>query len=410
MFRNTLVLILFLSSATLRANDWPQFRGPKSDGHYFGKTLPIEWGPNKNVAWKTPIPGHGWSSPIVWKDCVYLTTAIEEEQGNRSLRALCLDAKTGKILWNIEVFKQIGKDAPNVHSKNSHASSTPVTDGERLYVHFGHQGTAALHFQGKILWQKKYTYVPVHGNGGSPIVVDNKLVFNCDGADKQFVVALDTKTGKEIWKRDRNANPSKGFSFGTPQLLTTGKRTQIISSASNVIAGYDPQSGKELWRCKYEGYSLIPQPIVGNGLIYYSTGYNTPSLQALLPEGSGDITSKVQWTAKRDAPNTPTPLLVEEELYMVSDRGTMTCLDAKNGKVIWSERLPGGGYSSSPIYADGKIYITNEIGIGIVVQAGKEFKTLAKNDLKEKTFATFAAADGGLFVRTETMMYRFEEK
>jgi outer membrane protein assembly factor BamB len=325
------------------------------------------------------------------------------------LRAICVETKSGKILWNIEVFSQVGKDSPNIHGKNSHASPTPVTDGELVYVHFGHQGTAALDFTGKIVWKEKYTYSPVHGGGCSPILVDDLLVFGCDGGDQQFIVALEKKSGKQVWKTSRDAKPQKGFSFATPHLIDSPKGKVIISPASNMIGGYDPKTGKELWRTKYVGYSLIPRPVFGHGLVYVTTGYDSPVLHAFPPEGEGDLTEKIAWTVKRNVPNTPSLLLIDTELYMISDKGTMTCLDAKSGKEIWSERISSDGFSASPIVADGKIYLTNESGAGMVVQAGKEFKILSKSDMKEKTFASFAASNGSLYLRTESKLYRFTD-
>src|SRR4051812_24042357 len=195
-----LLLALLLLAAPARAADWPQFRGPTGDGHYVGPPIPTEWGPDKNVAWKTPLPGHGWSSPIVWKGRVYLTAAVEQG-GKHSLRALAVDAAAGKLLWDREVFVENGATAPKLHPKNSHASPTPAADDHLLYVHFGHLGTAALDFDGTVLWRNDtLKYDPVHGNGGSPIVVGDKLVFSCDGADVQFVVALDKATGQVAWK------------------------------------------------------------------------------------------------------------------------------------------------------------------------------------------------------------------
>ncbi len=401
---------LLLSSLTLAA-DWPQFRGPAGDGHYDGPKLPTKWGPDTNVAWKTPIPGLGWSSPIVWKGKVYLTTAVEEK-GGYSLRALCLDAKTGKIEWSKEVFREESATAPKIHNKNSHASSSPIIDGERLYVHFGHMGTAALSLDGKqILWKNdKLKYKPVHGNGGSPILVDDKLVFNCDGGDVQFIAALDKKTGNIAWKTDRKGGYPRGFSFATPLLITRGKDRLIISPGSGLVGAYDPATGTEVWRVKYDGYSLIPKPVFGDGLVYVATGYNTPSLHAIKPDGKGDITaSNVAWTLKRAVPHTPSMLYDGNELYMVSDGGLATCMDTKSGEVLWSERVKGN-YSASPTFADGKIFLTSEDGKGTVLAAGREFKVLQENDLGERTFAAFAAADGNLLVRTDKQLYCFREK
>ncbi len=408
-----LIVCCAFAASSLNAADWPQFRGPNSDGNYTGPKLPTEWGTDKNVVWKTPIPGHGWSSPIVWKGRVYLTTAVPKAE-TFSLQALCLDAAKGSILWTTEVFVEDSKSAPRIHSKNSHASPTPVTDGERLFVHFGHMGTAALTLDGKIAWKNdKNKYKPVHGNGGSPILAGDNLVFSIDGADMQVVVALNKKTGEQVWKTDRKSKSTQPFSFSTPLLIKQGGRELVVSPASGFVAAYDVKTGTEAWRFRYPvpGYSVIPQPVLGDGLVYLSTSYNNPVVLAIKPNGSGDITSSnLAWSAQKGGPHTPSMLLIGDNLFMVSDKGFAAFLDGKTGDVHWSEQRLGGGFSASPIYHDGKIYLTNETGQGWVLAASKEFKEISKSDLKERTFATFAAVDGALFIRTEKHLYRFEEK
>jgi outer membrane protein assembly factor BamB len=397
--------ILLLSAAFVSAADWPQFRGPTGDGHYTGPKLPAEWGPDTNVAWKTPIPGKGWSSPIVSKGKVYLTTAVPAE-GGLSLRAVCIDAESGKIDWNVEARKADG--SPFAHAKNSHASPTPVSDGERVYFHFGHLGTAALDLKGKVVWSVPGLYQkPVHGNGGSPILADGLVVFSADGTDKQLVVALDAATGKVAWDEPRSTKATKPFSFGTPTLAEVDGKKQVISQGSNVLAGYDLKTGKELWRIAFNGYSVIPKPVVADGRVYVSTGFDWAGMKAVRLGGSGDVTkTHVAWTQMRGAPHTPSPLVVGKELYVVSDRGVFTCLDAKTGEVVWDERLKGN-YSASPIFADGKIYLTSEEGKGTLLAAGRKREILGEFDMKEKTFASFAAADGALYVRTESKLYKF---
>jgi outer membrane protein assembly factor BamB len=412
MNRFALVLCAIFTTTIVHAVDWPQFRGPNSDGNYTGPKLPTEWGVETNVAWKTPISGHGWSSPIVWKGKIYLTTAVKSGE-NYSLQAVCVDAKSGKIDWQKEVFVEDAKSIPPPHDKNSHASPTPVIEGERLYVHFGHMGTAALKLDGAIVWtNNKLKYRSVHGNGGSPILAGDNLVFSADGGDQQFVAALNKKTGEQVWKTDRKSKAVQPFSFSTPLLLQEGGKDVIVSPASGFVATYDAKTGEELWRFRYPvaGYSVIPQPVSGNGLIYISTSYNAPVVLAVKPTGKGDVTdSNLAWSAKKVGPHTPSMLLIGEDLFMVSDGGMATFVNAKTGDVHWSERV-GGGYSASPIYHDGKIYLTNETGQGKVLAAAREFKEISTNDLKERTFATFAAADGALFIRTEKHLYRFEDK
>lgn len=407
-----LLAALFISfGLTARAENWPEFRGPTGQGHSTGKKLPVEWSTTKNVVWKTPIPGAGWSSPIIWEGRVYLTSAIPiDDSKDLSLSALCLDAADGKILWQTEAIRQDGAKAPPIHSKNSHASPTPITDGQRLYVHFGHQGTACLDLAGKVLWRTtEHRYAPVHGNGGTPILVDNQLIFSGDGGDKQFVVALNAATGKTIWKTDRKSEAYKKFSFSTPLLITVNNQKQIVSPTSDAVVAYDPD-GKELWRAKYDGYSVIPRPVFGHGMVFFSTGYDRPAMMAVRVDGKGDVTeTHVAWTLAKGAPHAPSPLLVGDELYIVSDGGIASCLDARSGAIHWQERVTGN-FSASPLHADGKIYLQSEDGVTTVVKAGKTFERLAENELKERTFASYAVADGAICLRTETQLYRIQAK
>jgi outer membrane protein assembly factor BamB len=410
MNRQTFVLTLALVvclPASIRAGDWPEFRGPTGQGLVAKCKLPTKWSKDENIAWKREIPGKGWSSPIVVAGRVYLTTAVPQQGGDQSLRALCLDAANGDVLWNKEVFHQDGEEAPQIHGKNSHASPTPILRDGKLFVHFGHQGTACLDLDGKILWHNTtLRYRPVHGNGGSPILVGDMLVFNCDGGDQAFVVALNTADGKVRWKTPRTVKARKTFSFGTPLLIEANGRKQIISAGSNVVSALDPADGKEIWSVRYNGYSLVPRPVYGHGLLFVCTGFDRPSLLAIRPDGKGDVTqTHVAWKTSKAVALTPSLLLAGDELYMMSDRGVASCLDAKTGAVHWQQGV-GGSYSASPLFADGKLYFLSEQGTTIVLQAGKKFKLLAKNVLDEPALASPAAADDALFLRTEKHLYR----
>jgi outer membrane protein assembly factor BamB len=413
LFSSLALCALFLFQNHGSAADWSEFRGPTGQGLWSGR-LPTEWSPTKNVAWKQAIPGLGWSSPIVHEGRIYLTTAVPAPNGaarDQSLQALCLDANSGKIQWSTEVFLQDGKTSPPIQSKNSHASPTPLLVDQRLYVHFGHQGTACLDLQGKVIWRsREVRYAPVHGNGGTPILVDDKLIFSCDGSDKQVVVALDKATGNLVWQTDRRSQADKRFSFSTPLLITVNGRQQVISPASDMVGAYDPKTGEEIWRVRYDGYSVIPRPVYGHGLLFISTSYNSPTLLAIRPDGKGDVTdTHIAWSTKKYAPHTPSLLLVGDELYFVSDNGFASRLGAKTGKVHWQERI-GGNYSASPIHADGKIYFQSEQGVGTVVKASTQFEKLAANDMKERTLASCAAVDGALIIRTDKHIYRIQEK
>jgi len=394
------------------AEDWPEFRGPTGQGHAASARLPTEWSATRNVAWKQSIPGQGWSSPIVKGGRVYLTTAVGAEEKSRplSLRVLGLDADTGKILWNSEVFSREPGSAPRGHTKNGQASPTPILAGGRLYVHFGHLGTACLDLDGKVIWRNDALhYPPVHGNGGSPVLVEDALIFSCDGASEPFVIALHKDTGKVLWKTERKADVKKSFSFSTPLVIEVDGRKQVISPGSGAVCGYDPRTGRELWRVRYgEGYSVIPRPVFGHGLLFLGTGYDRPTVMAVRPNGKGDVTdTHVAWTLTKGAPNTPSLLLVGAELYMVSDGGIASCVDARTGKVHWQERL-GGNYSASPVFANGRIYFQNEEGDGVVVEPGKEFRKLATNTLGERSLASYAVGSDALFIRTEQNLYKIK--
>jgi outer membrane protein assembly factor BamB len=401
-----------LTAAPARADDWPEFRGPTGQGIVRDGRLPVEWGKTKNVAWKQKVPGRGWSSPVVAGGYIYLTSAVPvrgRPTNDQSLEALCLEARTGKLVWQREVFRQDGKKAPRPHTKNTHASPTPLVHDGRLYVHFGHQGTACLDLAGKVLWRNDgLKYEPVHGNGGSPILVDDALVFSCDGGDAAFVAALDRTTGRVLWKTDRDTDAFKKFSFSTPLVITVRGQQQVISPGSEMVGAYDPKTGRELWRVRYGGYSVVPRPVFGHGLVFVCTGYEVPSLLAIRPGGQGDVTgTNVAWSTRKAVPHTPSPVLVGDDLYLVSDTGVASCLDARTGKVHWQRRI-GGNYSASPLYADGKVYFQAEEGTAVVIRAAREFKQLARNDLGERTLASYAAADDALFIRTQEHLYRIE--
>lgn len=386
--------------------DWPQFRGPSGDGHSKAKHVPLQWDATHNVAWKVATPGRGWSSPVLARGRIYLTSAIPKAGGGLDLTALCVDATTGRSIWQTSVFEE-GPDAPAIHRKNSHASPTPIVDGKRVYVHFGHMGTAALDLEGKVIWRNtSLKYNPTHGNGGTPILVGNRLVFSCDGATDPFVVALNKSDGSVAWKTARSPSIKLTFSFATAEVIEFHGKKQIISPASGLIAAYDPEDGHELWRARHEGWSVIPKPVFAHGLVFAGTGYETPTTIAIRPDGSGDVTdTHIAWTLRKGAPNTPSFLVVGDELYLLADSGVLSCLDAKSGKVHYQERACGQS-SASPVYAEGRIYLLDEQGLGVVLAPGKEFKKLAENPLGERTLASYAMTDGALFIRSEENLFR----
>lgn len=396
--------IAIVTAAAPSAEDWPAFRGPAGDGHSGERGLPVEWSETRNVAWKAPIPGRGWSSPVVAGDRVWLTTAVEQREV--VLRALALDAATGRVLVDAEIFRIARASAR--HGKNSWASPTPIVEGDRVYVHFGTDGTAALTTAGDVVWRTRLGYDPQHGGGGSPLLYRDLLIINCDGNGEAYVVALDKHTGKVRWKTSRPQPVSQAYT--TPLVIRAGERDELISVGAFRTVAYDPLSGKALWHVGYgDGFSNVPGPVYGHGLVFIATGFHQPSLLAVRPGGSGDVTgTHIAWTLRRGVPLTPSPLLVGGELYLVNDNGIATCLDARAGTVLWQERL-GGGHSASPVYADGRIYFLGEEGQATVVAPGRSFRTLATNRLDGATLASMAVAHGSLFIRTDAHLYRIAE-
>lgn len=412
MRRSLIPSLLLLSLLPLSAQDWPQFRGPQSNGTLKAENLPTRWSRTENVAWHVNLPGKGWSSPVLSGGKLYLTTAVapgqdQDAAGPRSLRALCLDPETGKTLWDTEVFAESAQ-SPAIHSKNSHASPTPIAADGRLYVHFGHEGSACLDLSGKILWQQRsLAYPPVHGGGASPLLVGGLLVFPCDGADGPFLAALSAQDGTVAWRTPRESAAKKKFSFCTPTVIEWEGKKQIISPFSDAVAAYQPSDGKELWRVRYDGYSVIAQPAFGHGLVYFTTSYDAPVTYAVRPGGSGDVTaSHVAWTQDKRSPNTPSPVLHGEELYQVADNGIASCLDAKTGEIHWQERT-ARTTSASPLLAGDTLYLLDEYGTTTLLHAGTTFKKLGENTLEgERTLATPVPAPGALFIRTETGLYK----
>jgi outer membrane protein assembly factor BamB len=391
--------LLFFLCVPAFGEDWPEFRGPTGQGHSSETGLPLTWSETKNVRWKVAIPGKGWSSPAIQGDRIWLTTATEE---GKSLRAICVDRNNGAITQNIELFrlKNLGPISP----KNSHASPTPVLEGDKVYLHFGAHGTACITQTREIVWKTRLEYDNgQHGPGGSPVLYDNLLIVSCDGLDTQYVVALDKTTGKIKWKKLREGYQA----YTTPLVVRLSSGDQVISPGAFRTIAYEPRTGKEIWQVRYgEGFSNVPRPVYGSGLAFICTGFQEPSLLAVRVDGHGEISKKqIAWTLKRGAPLTPSPLLVGDELYVITDNGIATCVDASTGKEYWKTRV-GGNHSASPVFADGRIYFLSEEGESVVIAPGKELKVLAKNELDGETLASMAVSGGSIFIRSRTHLYR----
>jgi outer membrane protein assembly factor BamB len=402
-------LTLLLWCPVVSAEEWPQFRGPGGQGHSTETGLPLAWSESSNVLWKARVRGVGWSSPVVAAGRVWLTAAVQEPAAPRtraglSLRVIAFDVQTGREAVNVEVFRI--EPAGNIHPKNSRASPTPILEGDRVYVHFGADGTAALSTTGAILWTNRFRYESQHGGGGSPVLHGDLLIFNCDGNyDEAFVVALDKATGKQRWRTERRRPADQAYT--TPLVIRVGDRDQLVSVGAYRAYAYEPSTGREIWRVNYdEGFSNVPRPVFGHGMVYIATGFNQPTVMAVRADGTGDVTkTDVAWTLRRGAPFTPSPLLVGTDLYVVNDVGILSCVDARTGAVRYQQRL-NGNFSASPVFADGRIYFQSEEGVTTVIAPGARFQVLATSTLGESTLASMAVSGGSMFIRSDTHLYR----
>ncbi|MCX6839631.1 MAG: PQQ-like beta-propeller repeat protein [Verrucomicrobia bacterium] len=406
-------LALALSN-NVAAADWPEFRGSNAQGQSEATNLPLTWSPTAGIAWKAAVAGVGWSSPVVIGERIYLTSAlpiggVEDPKADRSLHALALDAATGKPVWDVEIFTAT---SPRMHRKNSHASPTPVYEEGKLYVHFGHLGTACLDaVTGKTIWAtQEFAYSPVHGAGSSPVLFEDLLIFSADAEKDPKVIALDKTTGKQRWAFARQSEAKKKFSFCTPLLIDVNGQKQLISPGSGVVNALNPKDGTEIWRCDYgEGYSVVPRPVYAHGMVFVSSSYDKPVLKAIKVDGKGDVTeTHVAWTIDKAVPHNPSMAVIGDELYFVADNGILTCADAKTGQIHYSERCTGP-ISASLLVADGKLYLQDEKGLGVVVKPGKTFEILAQNDLGERSLASYAVIGSDLLIRTEGNLYRIKK-
>jgi len=404
-------LLLATGRHSLAVDEWPGFRGPAGDGHADSGRLPVHWGESQNVTWRVAIHGKGWSSPVVAGSDVWVTTATED---GTELAVLCVDLNSGEIRIDRKVFDVV--DPTDITAYNTFASPTPFVANGRLYASWGSAGLACLETEsGEILWTRRD--LPCNhyrGAGSSPIVHDGKLFLHYDGYDYQYVVALDIATGETIWRTDRphdfgTDNGDIKKAFGTPLVITVDGGKQLISPTSKGAFAYDPETGDEIWRITYTGFSTAARPLYAHGLVYLSAGFPRSEIIAVRPDGHGDVTeTHVVWSEKKLMPSKPSPLLVGELMFVINDDGGVaTCLDALTGEQIWQERV-GGNYSASPLYAEGRVYFFCEDGRTTVVRAAREFEVLAENQLGEGVMASPAVVGDSLLLRDATHLYRLD--
>lgn len=419
------------AAVAVRGNqNWPQWRGPDGQGIAEARDVPMQWSEAKGVVWKTQTPGRGWSSPVIWGRELWITTAIEkpaskEETERRlkantgdqpvtvldsvSLRAVCLDRDTGKVLRDVEVLNV--REPQWVHQLNSYASPSPVIEEGRLYCHFGTFGTGCVDTaSGRVLWTN--TDLPImheNGPGSTPVVWNDLVIFHCDGSDRQLVAALDKRTGKVAWKTDRSGamreNPQMKKAYGTPLIIDMNGQPTVVSPAADWVYGYDPADGRELWKISYGqlGFSMSVRPVAGGGLFYFSTCFSKPEVFAVRFEGVR--TPEVVWHDSKNGPNMASPVFHQGMLFFVSEGGIVSCVDAMTGQAHYRERVRGK-FSASPILADGRLYLCSREGMTFVVEAAKEFRVVGENKLDGAIMASPAALDGALFLRTDKAVYR----
>ncbi len=425
LFLPGLLLAFFAVCSPLAAqNNWTEFRGPNGSGLALKATPPVRWheankdekeqDKSQNIVWKTSIHGRGWSSPVISEGQIWITTATED---GKKMYVVCVDANSGKIIHDNLLFTN--ENPQDIDVTNSYASSTPVIDGDRVYVHFGTYGTACLDVKtARVIWQRRdFPCNHWRGAGSSPIVYKNLMIVHFDGYDFQYIVALDKMTGKTIWKKDRmdlyeTDNGDHKKAFGTPAVFEVEGQSLLLSPFAKAVIAYEPETGKELWWIQFKQHSTANRPLFDGKHIFIGTGFGKGELIAVNPfEAKGNITeTHISWVVKRAMPSKPSPLLVNGKIYTVADKnGIVSCVDAASGEIIWQDRI-GGTFSASPVYAAGHIYFCDEKGKTTVVKPGDTLNIVAENHLNNGCMATPAPLGKAIFIRTRTALYRIENQ
>ncbi len=402
--------VLALATVASAGDNWPNFHGPTNDNHSDAHGLPLTWSETENVAWKTPIHDSGWSSPVIWDNQIWLTTATDD--GKKSF-AVCINRESGKIVHDRLLFET--EKPQNTRQYNSFASPTPVIEAGRVYVHFGSYGTACLDTKtGETVWARRdLPCLHWRGPGASPILFENLFIVHFDDYDHQYVVALDKATGKTVWKKDRNIDYGSTDgdvmkSYSTPIVIEAAGRTQLISPTSMAALAYDPRTGEEIWRVRHSGHSTGVRPMFGQGLVFFNTGAST-ELIAVRPDGTGDVTtSHVVWKTHKNVPTIPSSLLIDDAIFSIDNNGVATCLNTKTGETIWSQRV-GGRFYASPILVEGRIYLFSVEGKTTVISPERTYHELAVNQLADGFRSSPAVAGRAFFLRTERNLYRIEQ-
>lgn len=426
--------LLLATVARSAAEDWPEWRGPAGQGHASATSLPLVWSETENVVWKTSVPGRGWSTPVILGDKIWLTTAeveeISAEEKDRRLATITnqqpLQIVGGLKLWAIGIDRQTGAvrhrvllleldDPDPTHVENSFASPTPLVEPGRLYCHFGTYGTACVDTNNaEVVWTNQQIHVQhENGPGSSPILWRDLLLFHCDGTDTQFVTALDKRSGKQVWQTERSGelreDPQLRKAYATPLVVQVEGQSLLLSPGADWVYGYEPATGQERWKLSYGalGFSNSARPVAGEEHFYLCTGYMKSRVLAVrYIEDGRACQPQIAWSYDKQVSEVPSPLLVNDRLYFVSDKGgVVTCLNADDGEVVWRDRL-SGNYRASPLYADGRIFFLARDGTMSVIASGDRFQLLAKNRLDGHCMASPIAAGGSLYIRTDGALYR----
>ena len=411
-----LLLITVASCVVIEANEqWSQFRGHYGNGIIKSTSAPINWSENTNIDWKTPIHDRGWSSPVIWNDQIWMTTATKD--GNK-MYAICVNKLSGKIEHDIHVFDV--KSPQAITNENTYASPTPVVEEGRVYVHFGTYGTACISTKdGQILWKRRDLNCDHEigaGPASSPFIYNNFLIFNVDGRDVQYVIALNKETGETAWKTNRSVDFSdvqvnQRKAYGTPFIIPRGNTNQMVSIGAKGVYSYDPENGKELWKAEHRGWSIAPRPVYGEGLVFTMIDRDRPEMWAIKPNGSGNITeTHIQWKETKRMPPRASPIIIKGLLFVVDRNGYISCIEAKSGKSIWQKRMKGR-FSASPILANNLIYFFNEDTVCTIIKPTRELEIVAENKLSDdKLMATPAFDENSIYIRTEKKLTRIVKK
>ena len=406
------ILVCFAISVAMsdlvKAENWTRFRGSNGQGVSSEKNLPIEWTAAKNVVWRTKIPGNGWSSPIVYGDHVFLTTATDE---GKSCRVMCVNRQDGEVTWNKEVHRQ---ETGAKRNQNSYATPTPVTDGDKVYAVFADGTVVAVDFKGELAWKNsEVKFHSLHGLGASPVLAGDQLIMPFDGNspedrsigwkvawDQAVVLSLDSATGQVRWKGKRGKSRVGHVS---PILMDDG--AQVVTAGGDRVQGHDVKSGERIWSIYSKGEGVTPSPAIGDGVIYTSSGFEQPTIRAIRMGGKGDVTeTHVAWEQKKGVPAIPSLLYVSPYLYTITRDNILHCVDASDGTIVWVKRL-SGGYWASPVFADGRIYILSDEGVTLVLRPGPKYDEITRNSLNEKCMASMAVSQGHFYIRTAEHLY-----